>query len=159
VTDLATWLLDRIAEDEAVARAARLSNGQWEFVGEHWPNPSLVREWGADVTPVGKSSLDWDRHAHIARHDPARVLAECAAKRRIVELHKSWPVMVETPPELTGGDDIDNMTFRLTKQIAWLTQEEYRKKFGSEPPTTPVLRLLALPYADHDGYDPSWGVQ
>jgi hypothetical protein len=28
-----------------------------------------------------------DRLEHIARHDPARVLAEVAAKRQIVELH------------------------------------------------------------------------
>jgi hypothetical protein len=64
MTDLAEFLLARIAEDEAVAReAVRWSEG--------------ASQWGDSGEP------DWE---HIARHDPARVLAECDAKRRIVQM-------------------------------------------------------------------------
>lgn len=34
--------------------------------------------------------------------------------------------------------------------------QEYRAKFGDEPPTTPVLRALAPPYADHPDYRDEW---
>jgi hypothetical protein len=99
MTDLATWLLDRIAEDEAVARE----------VGAY-----LLR------------SSQPESIAHADRWHPARVLAECAAKRRIVA-----ECATQIEDEVTSG------------AITGIR----------------VLRLLALPYADHDGYDPSWGVQ
>lgn len=90
---LASWLLARIAEDEAVARAAIRADGvdEWVF---HSTEP-MVREGDEKVIVVGSAvgspctlvSGVWEVAAveHIARHDPARVLAECAAKRRIVD--------------------------------------------------------------------------
>jgi hypothetical protein len=64
---LTEFLLARIAEDEWVAEGARrTSGGEWLPV---WLD-----------TPFDARMDD-----HIARHDPARVLAECEAKRRIVE--------------------------------------------------------------------------
>lgn len=88
-----------------------------------------------------------------------RVLAECAAKRQIVEMHQSWPVMVEAPPTLEydrGG--ISSLTMRMTRHVAWLTQQEYRSRFGTEPPTTPMLRAIAAVYADHPDYQQDWTV-
>lgn len=86
----------------------------------------------------------------------ARALAECEAKRRIVEWHKNWPVLVETPPQLEPGADPHAMTMRMTQQIMWTTEQEYRGRFGSEPPTGPILRFLALPYADHRDFREEW---
>lgn len=61
---LAEFLLARVGEDEEMARAALPHfPGEVEIVANVWE----------------------DACAHIARHDPARVLAECEAKRRIVE--------------------------------------------------------------------------
>ncbi|MFD2492520.1 DUF6221 family protein [Amycolatopsis jiangsuensis] len=40
-------------------------------------------EWAGDAFEAGVAE-------HIARHDPARVLAEVAAKRRIVSTGSSW---------------------------------------------------------------------
>src|SRR5688572_20799212 len=70
---LTEFLLARLTEDEAAARAA---------AGEHGVYPGTW--WGQEAggEPSGVSSEDG---AHIARHDPARVLAECEAKRRIVD--------------------------------------------------------------------------
>jgi len=45
---------------------------------------------------------------------------------------------------------------RVSKQIAWLTTREYVARFGTDPPTAPILALLALPYADHPDCLPEW---
>ena len=62
---LSDFLLARIAEDEAVARAL-----DWM--------PRWVMAHDLVSAPTGVTE-------HIIRHDPRRVLAECEAKRRIVE--------------------------------------------------------------------------
>lgn len=87
-----------------------------------------------------------------------RMLAECEAKRRIVELHQSWPVLVESEPVFESADPADpnSMTYRMSKQIAWATEQEYRAKFGVEPPTAPMLRTLASVYADHPDFQEGW---
>jgi hypothetical protein len=149
--DLSTWLLEQIAEDERIALEVLDGGGLVD--------PQSYG-WQADSAGFG----DPDYGALImcmkfaARWRPRAVLAECAAKRAIIEWHKNWPVLVETPPnfEPTALDDPQSMTLRITKQIAWLTQQQYRERFGDEPPTAPMLRLLALPYADRPGYQESW---
>jgi hypothetical protein len=74
---LVEFLLARIAEDEDAAQAA--------FSGQMDPENG----WGIDgraVTPhVGVIHEEVQR-LHVAKWNPARVLAECEAKRRIVEL-------------------------------------------------------------------------
>jgi len=89
---------------------------------------------------------------------PARVLAECEAKRRIVELHRDWPVLVERPTEFepSFGADLSSFTLRATRQIQWMTEQAYREGFGDEPPTGPILRALASVYADHPDYREEW---
>lgn len=92
------FLLARIAEDEQAAQAA--SPGGWQFSGiASVAGGALYDETRRIVDVVYEQPDDHDgsivRHllsgeadangAHIARHDPARVLAECEAKRRIVE--------------------------------------------------------------------------
>lgn len=84
---LVDFLLARIAEEESVARAAvrrieHSSPGRW-----YWSNAgeavfldetSVPVVWGDEQSrPAGR---------HIVRHDPARVLADCEVKRRILEL-------------------------------------------------------------------------
>jgi Family of unknown function (DUF6221) len=97
--DLADFLLDRIAEDEAVAHAAE-------------------RHWHGIRVESATSAED----EHVRRHGPARVLADCEARRRIVE------------------------QFSLTRTMT-----------GSAF-VTPLLRLLALPYADHPDHREEWRV-
>ena len=154
---LADFLLARIAEDEAVAKAAPCDNAGW-FVD---PSPGHDGEWLVDSNPslICYGNSNRDTQEHIARHDPARVLAECEAKRRIVKWHKNWPVLVETRPEQSRMDGtVDTVPYRMTKQIAWATEQQYRERFGSEPPTGPILRFLALPYADHPDFRDEWRI-
>jgi hypothetical protein len=137
--ELSEFLLARITEDEE-------------------DNDQLVRDEAARCQADGMPGMtETDVRAYWgAQAWWRRRLAEPEAKRQIVELHKSWPVLVEGPPEMTKADSLSDMTFRLTRQIAWLTQEEYRKRFGDEPPTTPMLRALAAVYADHPDYREEW---
>ncbi len=73
------FLLARIEEDETAAREC-LTLGSLTPYGDSRIPPVSPEEWGGLVDnylggPMGK---------HCGRHDPARVLAECAAKRRIL---------------------------------------------------------------------------
>lgn len=85
---LTEFLLARIAEDEAIARATT---------------------------------------AHIAHWDPARgILATCTAKRRLLALH------------------------------GHVSRDGYGPSGRCDDYPCPTLQLLAMPYADHPDYDPSW---
>ena len=132
MTTITEFLLARIAEDEDLWR-------------------SLARE-GVVVT-LGTTKVaapaPW-----ISRH-----LAECEAKRRIIARHEAWPVLVEQSPAfdmLNDGPTLNAVTFQVAQRIAWVTQQEYRSRFGDEPPTAPILREMALVYADHPDYDEAW---
>lgn len=84
---LTEFLLERIAEDEAAARqAATDEGGRWIATGPTSIEASfgeLTDSMGAwsGLTEVRRPSIA----GHITRWDPARVLAECDAKRRFVE--------------------------------------------------------------------------
>lgn len=89
------FLLARIAEDEEIAHVASDPSEVWEV------EVSDAHHTFAQVCAVGdgavaSSVLTVDAE-HIARYDPKRVLAECAAKRAIIEWHRNWPVLVEAP--------------------------------------------------------------
>jgi hypothetical protein len=95
VSDLVEFLRARLDEDEAVARAA--IQGPWCLGSEGAKRPPEDILFGrsplrADArVQVADLSAAWEKHAngaHIARWDPARVLAEVAAKRRVPELYE-----------------------------------------------------------------------
>lgn len=161
------FILARIAEREEAARAAaeaaRLAPSN--DLSDHWVAEVIHSHDGKPFGLVSGAPIQATRPTafartveHIAYHDPASVLAECEAKRRIVELHESWPVLVERQPtfETIEGDDPTRLAFRATREIAWLTEQEYRTRFGDEPPTAPMIRVLAAIWADHADYDPAW---
>lgn len=98
-SSLTEFLLARIDEDEAVARAAirpepetrKLWDGREvtevdEGVWEAGPPDSYdeCRIEGTFMTIYDEGGHTGEQARHIARHDPARVLAECEAKRKII---------------------------------------------------------------------------
>lgn len=100
MSDLVEFLLTRIAEDEGVAQAA--TSGPWVRYGKGrfydytvglapafvpWPQTGGNRSPGRDYSAEVVGGVQEADGAHIARWDPARVLAECEAKRRIVGYH------------------------------------------------------------------------
>lgn len=145
--DLVTFLRARFDEDEALARAA--TPGPW--VGRDLENavdPTItgdgVDEWG-EPTYVAQTAYDGLSDTttnsvadarHIIRHDPARVLAEVAAKRAIIGLHA-----VVEPGE-----------WRTVAACAQCGDARTYESYMVEWPC-PTLRALAQVYADHPDYD------
>jgi hypothetical protein len=131
---LVEFLLARIAEDEASARAALPGPWEWERPTGKWNGPEgyirskpdgflVVSNIGAEYNH--QLDIDATEAEHIVRWDPARVLAECEAKRRIVE----------------GFAYVTH--YESDDDSAVLNAAHY-------------LRLLALPYADHPDYREEW---
>ena len=88
--DIIEFLEARIREDEAVAAAA--SSGPWQWYGDPTSDSALlyasderqVLDVYSDHTAAFLAVSEADR-THIAIHDPVRVLADCVAKRKILE--------------------------------------------------------------------------
>lgn len=139
--DLAGWLIEQIEADEEVARATE--SRKWDAVADfveaddrdgELPNVLICQVDDDDRRIDGEPTRA--RAKHIARWDPARVLAECAAKRQLVESH--WDGTPDPEyPELLQADCPD------CRQI--------------QPCRT--LRMLAQPYRDRPGYQPEWDVE
>lgn len=72
-------------------------------------------------------------------HDQRRLLADCEARRRVVGLH--------TDEHYCPTIDDGSVYFNYLE--GWAEEAEH-------PQLCPVLRLLALPYADHRDYEPDW---
>lgn len=136
--DLAKWLLEQIAEDEQMARKVA-SPPPWAIDDQQRDDRAIYgAARGATVAydPSGDSESKAD-FAHIVRWDPARVLAECAAKRRIVDLHTIEDRYLDCPT----CTDSDYRTRRYDDEQLWWCD---------------TLKLLALPYVDRPGYRPEW---
>lgn len=150
--NITEFLEARIAEDEAVARAAfdrpflsRTDDGKWEANTSN-TSPSVEGRAffsiaASDDEP--QAFLTSEQADHIARHDPARVLAECAAKRAIVGEHE----LVEKV---------------YLKDYCSTCADWENSEFGEGPPgiewPCPTLRAVAAVYASHPDYQQeAWG--
>lgn len=122
---LTEFLLARIAEDEAVARAALV-----EAVYLHYGDTAaeallgLAEGEGAQAVAV----------AHFARHDPARVLAECEAKRAAIDA--AW-------------DDHERI------EGEWGMCQS-REQMDAKDDVPAVIAHLAAIYSDHPDYRAEW---
>lgn len=129
MSNLADFLLARYADEEAVARACE-TPGPWHVgpVDSVTSDVAVAEVYGPEGADdeVAENVYATDAE-HIALHDPARVLAECEAKRRIVEI---------------ATDQI-----RLSAREKW---DNWRDM------ATQTLSALALPYADHPDYREEW---
>lgn len=153
MTDLVEFIKARLDDDERAATAAtpgpwRYDPGkQWfsienkmlrdaaaragvqgeEFVGAGLPDATI----GVAATGPADHPQSMADAAFIARHDPARVLREVEARRRLVEQCViTGPDLSFIGSEFHPGDDTELSAF--------------------------TLALLALPYVDHPDYDATW---
>ncbi|RZE89168.1 DUF6221 family protein [Streptomyces sp. SCA2-2] len=140
--DLIAFLRARLDEDEAVARGTTMPLDWHQGPGDDpdWTTSEMVLMW----PPEHHTPYEQDKHwrgltaepeglaAHIARHDPARVLAEVEAKRQIVKAHGRLDVS-EFCETCDGPSGIPGRPYGCT-----------------------TVRLLALPYADHPDYRDAW---
>lgn len=141
---LTEFLRARLDEDEQDARTAShvLRNGaHWsldDWHGREQPH-SLIAQGTADQpVALGHFTADpvpTEQAAHIARHDPARVLAEVAAKRKLVAAYESavtayGAAEVGTPVSERMGGSVNSLRY--------------------------ALQLSVLSYADHPGFKEEW---
>jgi hypothetical protein len=139
---LVEFLRARLAEDEAAAGAG----DRWRWIDPGHPRikQALVNADGRWVLPVALSDAypSVADAEHIAAHDPARVLAEVAVKRQILDMcaeviaahpdADDWPAARARAGVLraVGGDHMS------------LAED--------------VIAALALPYADHPSFQEEW---
>lgn len=141
---LTEFVAARLDEDEAAAfNAARTDGTDWRprsGIGIGHTVYAPLREPGqrgvADVATE-------EAAAHIARHDPARVLREVEAKRAILAEHTP-----ETP---------DYGPFKGEPQCGSCGAVSSDAYYGIDWPCG-TLRHLAAVYSDHPDYDPAWAV-
>jgi hypothetical protein len=150
--DLVTWLRAQLDEDERVARAAHVSRpGPWAVRSDSTgviEIYSVVREEqrGGDSN-VFPDAWHPEASEHAARWNPARVLAEVEAKRRLLDLHKPVPSGSIYKP----GPLVCTHCAELCHSRSGLGCDDLD---GVYP--CPTVRPLALPYADRAGYREEW---
>ena len=162
---LTEFLLARISEREAVARAAVERNGA------HWSTEELDEGTRINGTvdrgnprAYPDSPELWDDEgalgmfpetaAHIAFHDPARVLAECAAMRLLIadlnsERHEvvdqdCWYTCSAATEERDGGETCDD------------SRRHGECDCGRDTRVSRRLGILAAVDADHEDYLEKW---
>ncbi|MEU6233851.1 DUF6221 family protein [Kitasatospora sp. NPDC047058] len=129
--DLVAFLRARLDEDERIARRTRQPGYQWR----NFDMDGELRD-SDNAGTVAYIPHANDR-THIARHDPARVLAEVDAKRHIIDLY-------EAAHE------------RHLNKAERLSPSAMRRRAGRREALDDTLCLLALPYAGHPDYRPEW---
>jgi hypothetical protein len=140
---LAAFLEARLAEDEAVAwfdpnggsaprwvRGDVIPGADQQVIVAVGARPS-GREWRTSVAIASTDNVQ-----RIIRHDPARVLADVAAKRKILAEHGP----------------------RVIRPVVDIYDDECETCHGSEPGEYPciTLKILASIYGEHPDFDPAW---
>lgn len=125
--DLIGFVEARLADDERVARAAG------------WHRWTLGIVYGtvmafSNAKIVARDCREYDAE-HLARHDPARVLREVEAKRRLLAAHD----IQREPSDFEGRKYV----------VIWCAT-------CGEPGFCLSVKLLAAPYADHADFRPEW---
>lgn len=146
--DLITWLRAQLDEDERIAQAASAggrwryapgdSVGAWTLYDEHWRIASLTTydtksyDYAARMPAVRHPGyIDADANGrHIARHDPASVLSDIAAKRAILDTYEEARTYYDGPGRSAPAGEVHGL---------WT-----------------ALQHLASAYADRVGYQEGW---
>lgn len=173
MTTLTEFLEARIAEDEAAARATLIDvDGSGEWRADERPvalTVDLYRVRDINARPVVEAvkSLYGDEGpaeplyvdgeaiaAHVARHDPVRVLSEVTAKRALLEdINAEKHLVVDGDPYFT----CNAATEERDGGESWA-----REKWGTacgcgrDDRVERRLKLLAAPYSDHPDYREEW---
>lgn len=123
--DLVAFLHARLDEDVDLAERCDADGcGQW-----------TARRDTVDFCQVDLSGFHPTIAEHVALHDPARVVREVTAKRRVLARHALSPAIGDSE---MPGDGRNNCRYD-----------------GSDWPC-PDLLDLALPYAEHPDYRVEW---
>ena len=132
-TDLASWLHAQIAADEQLARRVEEQVGAAR-AGEQFPDRSRIADY--DDFPSYPWSLEQPELEFLARWHPRTVQADLEAMRRTVRFCTQLINITTLEEAAVDSDD------SARAEVAWET-----------------LRLLALPYANREGYREEWHPQ
>ncbi|MEV8124094.1 DUF6221 family protein [Streptomyces sp. NPDC085944] len=129
------WLREQLDDDERTARA--VGSEQWhpryvDSANDQPDTATVSLPDGSDVAVMERYS--YADAEHIARHDPARVLAEVEAKRGVLRQYIDLREQVRNP----------------------VSAENRSRARALQGEIGDILRLLALPYADRPGYRDEW---
>ncbi|OQM82046.1 DUF6221 family protein [Rhodococcus sp. 66b] len=150
------FLEARIAEDEAVALKAGGAEAEWLYRDEYdretnnevvWAN-SRAEEWfgpaqkepcvsyGRTVTQDSEGCLPAvgkEDGTHIARHDPARVLREVAAKRAIIKAYVDADIKAHDTynfhEDILNGESNGLETAVEALTICWSDHPDFNKEW------------------------------
>lgn len=124
--DLTEFLLARIAQDEDLARDAASEGTPRRTGWQLWTSKISTTRGGEVLGPRGSVEAS-----------PARVLAECEAKRLAIEA--AWYDHESIEGEWGSGQSMEQMSAE-----------------GDYPE---VVKALGLPFADHPSYQEEWRPQ
>lgn len=131
---LRDFLAARLAEDEAVARAAADFGADWRFADDIFPSDDS-RHPGSIIAGSYGCGIPDQYGNHVVRHDPARVLRDVEAVRRVLRMYDNAVAAVAA-----GSLSARNRA-----------QDETAVEMLGE-----VLRALAAAHADHPDYREDW---
>jgi hypothetical protein len=124
--DLAAWLTEIWDEAEKAARFTI------ELTEHSYPADEFQIHWGWSRLTTNRTNGSGGASMALGAPSPTEVLARIAADRQILELHAG--------------------------QSSWPDDELHCRECGPDHSRYPcrTIRLLALPHADHPGYQEAW---
>ncbi|MGO4252002.1 DUF6221 family protein [Paenarthrobacter sp. TAF1] len=136
VASVIAFLEARLVEDEKLAVAASVSRDGRAFEDE-WEYSAHVVGGDSYATPA--------HHRLMNAWWPGRVLAECAAKKAILDLYAVHREIRDSrrSPRARAAEDANATQGRLTQEARTRVVED-------------TLRALAAVYADHPDYQQEW---
>lgn len=137
MSDLTEFLLERLDEDAAAARAAH--DGPWSTYSRVYWEDDLKGVRSADDGLVIAELVPADAE-HIARWNPRRALAEIEAKRALIR--QAFQRAAKVDGERGCSHDADAIAAGVCP--------------AQRPEQQPELLILAAPYCAHPDFDPSW---
>lgn len=149
MSDLAAFVSARLADDEAAAKAACGGDARratWR-PQDHPSDTAMVWDAHDGVVVYNEGAPDDAEAAHIALHDPARVLREVEAKRAILALHGVTIDRERVRDD--SGQTVEEVAV-LCRLCGWVAAVE-----GAGCST---VQLLAAAWSGHPDYQQEWAV-
>lgn len=140
MVDLVQWLTACLDADAVKAQAAIdaefITCGQWLARGPYGDGDRYGNIQSELNEQIIEHDLLWPQAVHIVAWDPARVLREIDAKRRVVEEYKAAAAEYAA----------DGLAYDHESEVGRARTATLKR----------TLRLLALPYVDREGYRTEW---
>jgi hypothetical protein len=137
---LSEFLMARIAEDESAANAVK------DVGSTAWSVRMVPEPRGFDAQHV---AVITDRARTMLAHhfDPARILAGCDATRMIMAIHCAY---------VPSGDPTYSPDWQTTDWCVGCSYNSFEDIITEHIDDCPVLRALALPFANHPEFREEW---